>query len=335
MNALISLALVAGFFLVGVAGASLGMEWAFAVALPYAALALFVGGLVYKVMTWASVPVPFRIPTTCGQQKSLGWIRQDRLDNPSGLPGVLGRMALEVLLFRSLLRNTRTEQVDGRRRLVYHTSLWLWAGAMAMHWAMLVVLIRHLRLVTEPVPALVAFIEKADGFMEVGVPVVFASSVVFLAGATFLLLRRVVIPQVRYISLVGDWFPLLLLLGIGGSGLWIRHVTKIDVAAVKELMLGLAHLSPVVPEAVGPLFYGHLFLVCVLVAYFPVSKLMHAPGVFLSPTRNLANNNRAIHHDNPWNHPVKVHSYEEYEDELRDKMIKAGLPVDRQPAERE
>ena len=68
----------------------------------------------------------------------------------------------------------------------------------------------------------------------------------------------------------------------------------------------------------------------VLIAYFPFSKLSHMAGVFLSPTRNLAANNRAVRHVNPWDYPVKVHSYEEYEDELRDKMKTAGIPVERQ-----
>ncbi|MHC4825543.1 MAG: hypothetical protein ACYTEY_03190 [Planctomycetota bacterium] len=54
------------------------------------------------------------------------------------------------------------------------------------------------------------------------------------------------------------------------------------------------------------------------------------PGVFLSPTRNLANSNRRVRHVNPWDYPVKVHTYEEYEDELREKMVGAGLPVERQ-----
>jgi nitrate reductase gamma subunit len=99
---------------------------------------------------------------------------------------------------------------------------------------------------------------------------------------------------------------------------------------VKELTMGLATFSPTVPEAVSGLFYGHFFLVCVLFAYLPFSKIMHMAGVFLSPTRNLANNNRAIRHINPWNAPVKVHTYEEYEDDFRDKMKQAGVPVDKE-----
>ncbi|MHC4768693.1 MAG: sulfate reduction electron transfer complex DsrMKJOP subunit DsrM, partial [Planctomycetota bacterium] len=88
--------------------------------------------------------------------------------------------------------------------------------------------------------------------------------------------------------------------------------------------------APVVPDGISPIFYGHFFLVAVLLAYFPLSKLMHMPGVFLSPTRNLANSNRRVRHVNPWDYPVKVHTYEEYEDELREKMVGAGLPVERQ-----
>jgi nitrate reductase gamma subunit len=114
---------------------------------------------------------------------------------------------------------------------------------------------------------------------------------------------------VRYISLVGDYFPLLLLLGIGLSGVWMRHLDKVDIAAVKELMVGLFHFAPVVPEGISPVFYGHLFLASVLLAYFPFSKLTHMAGVFLSPTRNMANNNRAVRHVNPWDYEVKVHTY--------------------------
>jgi len=329
MNVMIALAAVVGLFLLGLLGGALGLGWLFGVGLPYAALVLFVGGLFYKVLGWANVPVPFRIPTTSGQQKSLSWIKQQKLDNPHNTLTVIGRMALEVLFFRSLLKNTKTEMVEGRR-LVYATDLALWLGAMAMHWSLVVILIRHLRLFTNPVPFFVTFLERTDGFMEIGLPVVFITSLVFVVGLAYLLYRRLAISQVRYISLVNDYFPLLLMLAIGVSGVWLRHLAKTDIASVKEMALGLARFSPVVADSVSPLFYGHLFLVCVLLAYFPFSKLVHMAGVFMSPTRNMANNNRAVRHINPWDYPVKVHTYEEYEDDLREKMIRAGIPVERQ-----
>ena len=52
-------------------------------------------------------------------------------------------------------------------------------------------------------------------------------------------------------------------------------------------------------------------------------------GVFLSPTRNMANDNRANRHVNPWDYPVKVHTYAEYEDEFRDVMKAAGMPLEK------
>ncbi len=110
----------------------------------------------------------------------------------------------------------------------------------------------------------------------------------------------------------------------------MRHVFKVDLYKVKELALGWVRFHPQAPEGIGWFFYLHLFLVSALLAYFPMSKLVHMGGVFLSPTRNLANNNRMRRHINPWNYPVKVHTYEEYEDEFRDKMKAAGIPVERE-----
>ena len=104
---------------------------------------------------------------------------------------------------------------------------------------------------------------------------------------------------------------------------------KVDLLGVKELCLGWIRFQPVVPGGIGLSFYVHLFLVSVLLAYLPLSKLMHMGGAFLSPTRNLANNSRRRRHINPWNSPVKVHTYEEYEDEFREKMKAAGLPVEK------
>jgi nitrate reductase gamma subunit len=92
----------------------------------------------------------------------------------------------------------------------------------------------------------------------------------------------------------------------------------------------LASFSPKIPAGIGVIFFVHLFLLSTLIAYFPFSKLMHLGGVFLSPTRNLPNDNRARRHINPWDYPVKVHSYEEYENDFREKMIEVGLPVEKE-----
>jgi nitrate reductase gamma subunit len=300
----------------------------FAVVIPYAALLAFFLGVSYRVVKWAGVPVPFRIPTSCGQQKSLPWIKSSWLESPHTTAGAVARVASEVLLFRSLLRNHRPERHGSR--LVYSPTIWLWMGALAFHWSFLVVLVRHLRFFLEPAPKAIVALQALDGFFQVGIPVIYASDAVLLGALCFLLFRRIAQAQVRYLSLPADFFALALLIALAGSGILMRYFTRVNVAEVKRYALGLATFSPVLPAGAGPLFYIHIVLVSLLLAWFPFSKLMHMGGIFLSPTRNLANNSRMKRHVNPWNPTVELHTYQEWEDEFRDKMKAAGMPVERQ-----
>jgi nitrate reductase gamma subunit len=280
------------------------------------------------VIGWANSPVPFRIPTTCGQQKSLPWIKAATFDCPFEKSGVFVRMLLEVVLFRSLFRNMKLRIKDGGK-LFYGLELFLWLGALAFHYAFFTVALRHLRFFAEPVPFFIKILEKLDSFFQFGLPVVYMSGIVLLAAVIYLTLRRMLTPQVNYVSLAADYFPLFLIIGIAATGIMMRYFTKVDILRIKELTMGLATLQPAIPEGVSALFYVHLFLVCVLLMYFPFSKLMHLGGIFMSPTRNLTCNTRAMRHVNPWNYPVAVHTYEEYEDHFRELMIEAGLPVDK------
>ncbi len=322
----IVLALVATAF-VGVKVA--GMTYFFGVVVPYIAIFTFLGGFILRILGWARSPVPFRITTTAGQQLSFPWIKQNKLDNPTTTVQTIGRMALEVLLFRSLFRNTKLEMREGPK-VSYQLEKWLWLAGLAFHYSFLVIFIRHLRFFLEPVPMPILGLDRADGFLQWGLPGVYLSDMVFVAAVSYLFIRRVIIPQVKYISLPADYFPLFVLLGMGVSGILMRYFIKVDITKVKELAVGLVTFQPVVPEGIGVIFYIHLVLVCTLFAYFPFSKLMHLGGVFLSPTRNLPNDNRIRRHVNPWNYPVKTHTYAEYEDHFREKMIEAGLPVDKE-----
>jgi nitrate reductase gamma subunit len=327
VNILYSIAsIVALVVLASLAGLTAGGQLMMAIIVPYAAFCIFLAGFCYRVISWAKSPVPFRIPTTCGQQKSLPWIKSARLDNPSTGIGVVGRMALEVLAFRSLFRNNRSELFNGR--YAFGDSKYLWLGALAFHWSLLLIVIRHLRLVIQPVPQFIITLGAVDSFFQIGSSALYLSDVVVLCALTYLLLRRLYDLQLRYISQFSDYFAPFLLLGIILSGMLMRYVTRVDVVAVKQLALGLATFHPVLPDGMGIVFLVHLLLISTLAAYFPFSKLMHMGGVFLSPTRNLANNSRMKRHINPWNYPVKTHTYAEWEHEFRDKLTMAGIPLD-------
>ena len=312
---------------------ALGLTCFLGVLLPYAAVLVFAGGFIWRIVSWARSPVPFPIACTGGQQKSLPWIRRSRLEAPASHEEVAGRMFLEIFLFRSLFRNTRARlhQTPDGPKLVYWSSKWLWAFALLFHAAFLLILVRHFRFFTEPVPLCLQAVEFLDSIMRVGSPVLFQSGAVIVAALLFLFLRRLWDPKLRYISLPGDYFPLFLLLAVALSGISLRYWTTVDIASVKVLTMNLASFTPVVPEGIGAAFYLHVAFVSALLLYFPFSKLMHMGGVLLSPTRNLRANSREFRHVNPWNSPQAFRTYAEYEDEFRDAMAEAGLPLEKDP----
>ncbi|MGZ3568914.1 MAG: sulfate reduction electron transfer complex DsrMKJOP subunit DsrM, partial [Thermodesulfobacteriota bacterium] len=311
--------------LVLIGAGAIGLYSIFGIFIPYLAILLFVVGFIYRVLKWASSPVPFHILTVCGQQKSLPWIKPDKINSPYTTGGVVKRLALDVLLFRSLLKNEKVD-LEAPHRLLFKTSTLLWLGALAFHWSLLIIILRHLRFFLEPVPVFLIVLQRLDSILQNLMPIVYISDVVILAALAYLFLRRVIYPQVKYISLPSDYFVLLGIAGIVISGIFMRLIYRVDLVQVKEWVMAMIRFSPSPPKGVNLLFYIHLCFVSLLVAYFPLSKLMHMPGIFLSPTKNLKNTSRSDRHINPWNHPVKVHTYEEYEDEFRQSMKEVGLP---------
>lgn len=310
-------------------GASVGLAFLFGVVLPYVAVITFIGGVIWRMVYWSKSPVPFCIPTTGGQQKSLPGIEHAVTDNPNTMWGVVKRMFLEVFLFRSLFRNTEADVRVAGPRIVYYSSKWLWVFALMFHYCFLLIFIRHFRFFTEPVLAPIAWLEMFDGIMQIGVPRLYLTGVLVLVALAFLLARRLFNERLRYISLANDYFPLFLLIGLVSTGICLRYFDKTDIASIKVLTMGLVHFSPVLPQGINPLFYMHLTFLSILLMYFPFSKLMHMPGIFFSPTRNMANNSRAVRHINPWNPPKKYTTYAEYEDDFREAMAEAGLPLEK------
>ena len=107
------------------------------------------------------------------------------------------------------------------------------------------------------------------------------------------------VERIRFITNPSDHLILALLLGIVLSGTMMRFVAHTDIVAVKTYMLGLMRLRiGVLPG--DPVLLTHLLLVAVLMIVFPVSKLLHAPGLFFSPSRNQVDNPRERRHIAAW-----------------------------------
>lgn len=192
---------------------------------------------------------------------------------PTTQGGVALRLAREVVFFESLFR----------------ASKWTWIFGWTFHAALFLVLLRHLRYFQQPVWQPVVMVQAAGAY----------AGFAMVAGLLGLWGRRWLVDRVRYISTPSDHLHLALLLAIAASGLVMRFLRHTDIIAVKGFTLGLLRLDLNPLPADGPLLV-HLALVALLMAIFPISKLMHAPGLFFSPTRNQADTARERRHVTPW-----------------------------------
>lgn len=192
---------------------------------------------------------------------------------PTTGTGVALRMAREVLWFESLFRSNK----------------WTWAFGWLFHAALLLVLLRHLRYFQEPVWTPIVAVQFAGTY----------AGFAMAAGLAGLWARRFLVDRVRYISTPSDHLHLALLLAIAGSGLAMRFVAHTDIVALKAFMLGLMRLDWQ-PLPADPLLLLHLTLVALLMIVFPISKLLHAPGLFFSPTRYQVDNPREARHVASW-----------------------------------
>lgn len=187
--------------------------------------------------------------------------------------GVVMRMAREVIFFESLFKSNK----------------WIWLFGWTFHMGMWLVLIRHIRYFTVDVWWWVAFAQPFGTY----------AGYAMLAGLVGLWARRVLVERIRYITNPSDHLMLALLVAISGSGLMMRFVVHTDIVAVKVFMLGLMRFRiETLPS--DPILLVHLGCVAALMIVFPISKLMHAPGVFFSPTRNQVDNSREKRHLAPW-----------------------------------
>jgi nitrate reductase gamma subunit len=224
----------------------------------YAATFILIAGLAYRINRYARIPAPLKIPTTPA---------------PTSVAGVVLRMLGEVVLFTSLFKANKPTWVFG----------WLF------HFALLVVLLGHLRYFIEPVWGWVVTMQQLG---------VYAGSLM-LVGLAGLWLRRIVVDRVRYISAPSDHLMLALLAAIAVAGLLMRTVSHTDIVAVKGFVLGLL-VFDWQPLPADGLLLTHLALVAVLMVVFPISKLLHAPAVFFSPTRVQVDNPREKRHLSRW-----------------------------------
>lgn len=192
---------------------------------------------------------------------------------PTTRGGVVLRLGREVALFESLFKANK----------------WTWLFGWVFHAALALVILRHLRYFVQPVWEWLVLIQPF------GVYAGFA----MVVGLLGLWGRRLLVPRIRYITAPSDHLMLALLIAIAVSGLLTKFVVHTDIVAVKSFFLGLMYLDWQ-PIPADPVLLVHLGLVAALMIVFPYSKLLHAPGLFFSPTRNQVDNPRERRHLANW-----------------------------------
>mgnify|MGYP001817489655 FL=1 len=233
------------------------------VVLFYAAIAVLVGGITNKVLQYKRVPAPLKIPVTPA---------------PLTRTGVAWRLTTEIVFFNSLFRSTK----------------WTWIFGWIFHAALLLAFFRHLRYVISPDSFLwpIVSLQVVQSFGKY-------AGFAMVVGLLGLLARRIFVDRVRYISSPSDYLMLLLIIGIAVSGLMMNYVVRTDIVQLKAFIMGLFLFDwQNLPSDM--ILLVHLTLVLILSFIFPISKLLHAPGLFFAPTRYQIDNPREVRHLSPW-----------------------------------
>ena len=227
----------------------------------YLATAIIVFGVLFRIYEYWNTPSPLNIATTPA---------------PTTQTGAAFRVLREVTLFESLFKSNK----------------WIWILGITFHLGLLLVLLRHFRYFVDPTFILWAWVPYVQPF---GKYAAFA----MVLGLMGLWARRFLVERVRYISSPSDHLMLLLLIMIGVTGLLMKFYAHTDIMDVKNFFSGLQSFEiNQLPDDL--LLYVHLGLVATLMIIFPFSKLLHVPGVFFSPTRNMADDPREKRHVAAW-----------------------------------
>ena len=237
-------------------------------------VATFFVGLAYLAFTVFVVGVVLRLALYSRTPAPLKIVSTP---GPRTAGGVLARLAADVAFFPNLFRADRA----------------LWLGAWMFHVCLAFVLFRHSRYLLYPVPGVVVDWQQISIYASFLLPV----------PALYLLWRRLALPRVLYVSGLPDYVALMLVAAVASTGMLVHYYARVYLVDVKAFMLGLLTLSPQAPP-MHPIFLAHFALACLLLMYFPLGKLMHAGGIFFSPTRNQRDNVRQQRHVNPWNDRV-------------------------------
>ncbi|AFM40834.1 hypothetical protein Desaci_1854 [Desulfosporosinus acidiphilus SJ4] len=222
----------------------------FGIGIPYLALIIFSIGYINRLLK----------------------LEQNNSENSLGTKNKTNPKILDILFFRSFFGNIKMATQELKEES--GVSKWFWAGVYIFFGALLIILIRHLRLFLNPVPSLVQGLENADSFLSIGFPhnAIYITDIVFMVALLVIIVRSIYTSFTKNSSVSFSYVPLFLLLGSVLSGIMMVYYWRVDIVSVKELGMGLVTFRPFIPMNVGSILFIHIFLVSSLLVYLAMSS---------------------------------------------------------------
>ena len=210
-------------------------------ALPYITILVLLAGLVWRIRSWWARPrakaVLFPAAKSNGRAAA--------------------RVAGDVVLFGKTFSMSKS----------------LWAMAALFHLGLLLVVLGHIRALTE-IGFLWSWLNlEGQGIDRVAFGMGMAAGGLILCGAILLLVRRFS-PKMRLLSIFEDYFVLYMLMAIILSGIAMRLWMPVHADEIQHYAQGVLIFRPAV-EIQNGLFLLHFLLAQVLIMYLPFGKLIH------------------------------------------------------------
>jgi nitrate reductase gamma subunit len=220
--------------------------------LVYVAVAVFLGGSIYRVIRWRRTP---KSPVRQGMFP--------HTENPVMRSLKLGK---DSLVFPQVL----------------DTDRWMWFFVIGMHLAGIGLFFGHLRLLFEITPLYNAL--GSGGMEKLSNWAGGAIGISLFIAFTYFLLRRFKSPY-RELSVPEDYLLLVLILLLVMLGDHLRLTQAFDLATYRDYMSSLLHFKPSFPTTIAFsqnkwVLDAHVLTANMLLIYFPFSKLVHATGGF-------------------------------------------------------
>ncbi len=235
------------------------------VILTYTVFLTFIIGVIWRIILYVKTPMCVKIPLTPAPKTS--W-------------GAFWRLMGEVFFFKTLYKSDKSA----------------WLGGYVFHVSFAIVMIQHLmrHYVYD------FYSGHPPAWYNALIPIGLFFGVLMLISLLYLFFRRIFIDRVKFISILSDYFILILLMAItvvGLSEILLQPAAQLEKAVIQldVFFNRLLIFSPVnIPTNL--LFLLHYSLVLLLIGYIPFSKIMHFVGIFFSPTITMVDNPREKRH---------------------------------------